>query len=425
MSKKPLAGYRYQLPAQVNPPRRVCVQIEVPDDPAHWSAFWGALDTLCLAYRWADDPAHTAKAVAQVWRDVVENVLPGNCEQPGTAGADEGVETLIRQNPDNPCLLESSIDGVHWCAFADLSKCLPAPAQPGAGSEQPAPGGGCATYRAHLTAEGQWLLPTLVSSGDTIQLVNPIGATNDGGDLRWWCPDGIQFIGNVCVGAIVLNAADPIPTAGHMSIIALIDGIFYPLGTTIFTVPAGVSNARAVLQVNDSGLSNNKGSIDFGITVCNNQAGTWTHTSNYVIGQDGWLPIATGVGPGAVYTPGVGFEDTEDNFGANNYRGVLIHRSISPATTFTSVTVHFSRTAGTVFASGDNHNITKNGVTALVTAPIQTDPPNPFAWIGSTTGVTDLQLALYCGNDNTGTDPGGTLTVTSIVCTGTGTNPFI
>lgn len=424
MSNNPSRSRKFDLPVVVDPPRRVCVQIEVPDDPAHWSAFWGALDTLCLGYAWADDSAHTAREVIQVWRKVIEAAAPNNCAQPISVGADEGVEQMIRQNPDNPCLLESSIDGVHWCAFADLSKCLPAPSQPGVGAEQPAPGGGCVTYQATLVAQGQWLVPTLVSTGDTIQLVNPVGATNDGGTVKWWCPDGIQFVAGVCVGAVAFDGGDPVPTAGHMSVIALINGTYYPLSESLFTVPAGISNEQVVLQVNDSDLSNNKGTINMGVTVCNNSAGTWSHTFNFVTGQNGWLPIATGVGDGAVYTAGVGFEDTRDNFGANNYRGVLIHRAVSPSSTITSITVNYSRTAGTVFASGDFHNIAYNAGIHLINTPIQNDPANPYAWIGSQGGVTDIQVVLYCGNDNTGSDPGGTLTVTSVTVNGTGANPF-
>ncbi len=424
MSGNPSRSRKFDLPAVVDPPRRVCVQIEVPDDPAHWSAFWGALDTLCLGYAWADDSAHTAREVIQVWRKVIEAVAPNNCAQPISIGADEGVEQMIRQSPDNPCLLETSIDGVHWCAFADLSLCFPAPSQPGVGAEQPQSGGGCVTYQATLAAQGQWLVPTLVSTGDTIQLVNPIGATNDGGTVKWWCPDGIQFIAGVCVGSVVLDGSDPIPTAGHMSVIALINGSYYPLSESLFTVPSGISNEQVVLQVNDSDLSNNKGAINMGVKVCNNSTGEWSHTSNFITVQDGWAPVATGVGDGAVYTPGVGWEDTLDSFPTNTYRGVLIERNFSPATVLTSVTVNFTRTVGAISASGDFHNITRNGPVVLIETPIQNDPANPYAWIGSTSGVSNLQVVLYCGFNAGSADPGGTLTVSSIVLTGTGTNPF-
>src|SRR5690348_3546194 len=33
----------------------------------------------------------------------------------GSSGADEGDLNMIRQNPSNPCELQTSIDGVTWC----------------------------------------------------------------------------------------------------------------------------------------------------------------------------------------------------------------------------------------------------------------------------------------------------------------------
>jgi len=62
---------RYTLPVTVNPENTVCVQINIPDEPMHVAAFWGAMMTLCHAYSWGNDAEHTAIAVADVWRPII------------------------------------------------------------------------------------------------------------------------------------------------------------------------------------------------------------------------------------------------------------------------------------------------------------------------------------------------------------------
>lgn len=65
---------QYVLPSVVNPASRKCYTILVPDEPQHIAAFNGAILSLASAYNWADDPDHTAKDVALVWREVWEQM---------------------------------------------------------------------------------------------------------------------------------------------------------------------------------------------------------------------------------------------------------------------------------------------------------------------------------------------------------------
>src|SRR5579884_2087348 len=73
----------------------------------------------------------------------------------GSAGADTEDIPMIRQDPANPCLLQTSIDGVNWCTFADISKCVPSIAQPGSGSGATPPAGQsqqtCSSLNANST----------------------------------------------------------------------------------------------------------------------------------------------------------------------------------------------------------------------------------------------------------------------------------
>jgi len=260
---------KWVLPAVIDPRKKRCFIIEVPDEIFHIAAFRGAILNLASATQWGDDPAHTARQVALVWRGVYDAIrdcppAPNN----GTGG--EGEDTLIRQNPDNPCLLESSVDGVHWCAFADMSLCLSG-GQPGAGAEQPSPGGGEACYEGTLQANSLWLLPTNVSTGDVLSLQAVTGAGNDGGNTTWYCPNGQPFLLGLCAGSGGPITGDPLNTVNHMRLLWKINTTYYDAMAGDFTIPAGFANATAILQVNDSALANNSGSYKFRVCSTNNQ----------------------------------------------------------------------------------------------------------------------------------------------------------
>jgi len=65
---------KWTLPDVVEPTTHKCYTISVPNDRFHIAAFLGALQDLGSAMQWADDEAHTAKDVALVWRDIIDNL---------------------------------------------------------------------------------------------------------------------------------------------------------------------------------------------------------------------------------------------------------------------------------------------------------------------------------------------------------------
>jgi len=196
----------------------------------------------------------------------------------------------IRQSPDNPCIIESSVDGTNWCPFIDLSLCQNFGSQPGP-TPPPTPGGGTQQTCSQLKANQTLLLPLLVNAGDTIQLNNASGAWWDGGSFDfgplWQTPNGNQFIGGIEYPVDFHSSTDPIPSAKHMTVIAGIGAtpIYLALAVGVpVTVPAGVSNAQIWLQCNDDPIDNNQGTIDFCVTVTNNQSGTTVNVDYPVAG---------------------------------------------------------------------------------------------------------------------------------------------
>lgn len=104
--------YKWPLPSVVDPDR-ICMSINVPNDPNHISAFRDAILRLARAYNWDDDTEHTAKDVAAVWDEVYREVT--DC----MALFD------VRQNEEMPCKLEKTDDGETWEQWADLQLCPP------------------------------------------------------------------------------------------------------------------------------------------------------------------------------------------------------------------------------------------------------------------------------------------------------------
>jgi len=364
---------RYVLPVTIDPPDSICYEVPVPNDPFHIAAFKGAIFGLAKAYEWQNDPDHLAKEVAAVWLKIFNGLKECTpCpENPGFAGADGGGEELIRQNPDNPCEIQSSADGTHWCTFIDISLCVPGVSQPGDGSEQPTPGGGTACYHANMQGNSKWLLPTVVSTGDIIDVTGATGATNDGSNVFWWCPDGELFFAGACAGGGTNDGADPLPAELHMSLIGDIGGTFYPiLAGSPFTVPGGVLNEQVIFQVNDSTLSDNSGSLAFDVCVTNNQAGDWAHSWNFLVTQGPFVPIVPAdTFPRAVYTPGVGWQSVFNANGVDQDNELRILKTGLTSTGYLSVQCTYSAPTiapAQMFAGSGSNTTAGNQFPAIV-----------------------------------------------------------
>jgi hypothetical protein len=325
----------------------------IPDSVAHRAAFEGAISNLATWRVWRRDLAHSGAVVADLWKKARRSVQYGCQSEIANLGVDDGSEYMIRQNPDNPCLLESSVDGTHWCTFADISKCQNFGTQPGAGSPQPPPGGGTINDCKTLQANGKLLIPTVVNTGDTIA-IKVSGSGNGGsGDpfpLEWYCPDGNEFFGGACVGGAFTQGGDPLPATSHFALIINIGGTFYPIPLTFsagefsgsITVPGGVSNQAVNIQVNDASLTDNSGSYQICYTVTNNQATTWTHTVDLTLTPDSWVSGHTSVPPlsDSTWMASQGWKP-----GGDGSHTRLLLENIFAATNITSVSVTYTVTS--------------------------------------------------------------------------------
>jgi hypothetical protein len=297
------------LPEHKTPPGTRCISLTIPDDDEWEQQLYSEANRLAVWHFWRFDEAHSGTIVARRWRKAFKTWR--HCQKViQISGGADGDENMIRQNPANPCELQTSINGTDWCTFADFSLCFANPNQPGDGAPQPARGGGQDCYFGQMSAINRYLVPVPVNTGDVLDLQDAIGAGNDGTLSPWFCPTGETYFAGACiVGTGGPSGTDPLPSANHMRLIWKIGGSYYDAMGGPFTVPGGVVNIQPELQVNDSDITDNSGSYHFKVCVTNNALGAWSHTFDFTVDNGGFAAIVpVDTIPRAVYVPGVGWQ---------------------------------------------------------------------------------------------------------------------
>lgn len=426
---------KWVLPDVVNPPDHICFTIKVPNNRAHIGAFYGAIFNLTSARFWQDDPDHKAVQVAKVWREIFDNLLAGPCDltTPDIIEEMEYEMSICEQLRYNPVThkFEGLCCGVWEPIPGQDGFQIGGPGQPGDGSPQPAPGG-CITYHAQFSAKGEYLVPTVVSAGDTIQFTNAQGAGHDGTVSPWKCPNGKTFFAGACVGVGGTSGGDPAPAIDHMALIASIGGTYYPAFSGSITVPGGVSNAQITIQANDSTLTDNSGSYSLDIEVCRAAAAaTWSSFLDFTTSPYDWVNAGANQG---VWVPGLGWQveclqQSGVVAGGASYMLADVG-TVFPATAeLTSVKAHYvSVTIGTMFPSTLLNEIYTNlpAHNAIVTA-VATVGASDLVWNGDG-NFDNIHTTLIVGyhaepTGPTPACPGGTGYITNVTITGKGIKP--
>ncbi len=290
---------QWALPKDINPGRTLCFTVPVPNDREHIAAFRGAMMELASGYNWTDDEAHTARAVALVWRSIVDALRPGPCPDPndGSGGFDmeEFMSCLCEVLRWQNGRLQALCCG-DWTDIPGFESVITD------GGTQPPPAGvlapgECETYNVVLQGNGQYLLPNPVQEDYTIEVSGLSGGWTDG--AVWYCPDGGNYLLGVCNPAGKHHdGGDPDSTAYHMQLMALINGIYYPIvmgSTTTITVPSGTPASEVSFVANDASLSDNGGSVSFQVQVCAPESAADTVALCYPAGGSGPSTIQKGV----------------------------------------------------------------------------------------------------------------------------------
>jgi len=301
---------KWVLPNVINPPTSTEWCVPVPDDPYHRAAFLGALQSLGSAYKWSDDLDHKAVQVAQVWREIADN-LERCMSEPETIIVEEWEDTMaicesLRWNNG---VLEGFCCG-EWVPIpgADGGTIPSGIGQPTGGTRPAA--GESACYNVLLNANDEWQLPFNVQDGDTITVSEIEGAWSDG-TINWNCAEGWPFILNTCVHSSRGHAeGDPDETDYHMQLIGNVNGVYFPATEGPYTLPGGTGVQVLRFQANDGDLSDNRGTMRFTVCVENGEAppvSDWCYIYDFTLSDYGWEIYVAGGYDRAKYVPGQGF----------------------------------------------------------------------------------------------------------------------
>jgi hypothetical protein len=326
---------------------QVCVQFG-----RNWLPYvLGALQQLLLQSTWI----YTTKTELLEVQGSVFNLIAmfGNAIDTG----DCLTEPTFRQ-PDD-CSLQVSIDGgATWATIFDARACAI-----GAADNQIAEGiaagilGGptqlppttppiplaCWTYHVTLTGNGVFKIPFALNDGWTVQITNAKGGWYDGNLLApWFCPDGNEYqLGDCLASSGTTDTADPLPTQNHMELLFQYGSVFVPAYNTTYAIPSGTGSTDGQFRANDSVLSDNAGSIEFDLTVCNESVViVCPEVLDFTTGQhhtdaNGDNTVTPYGYYGGGYASGVGYQSTPTVIGG--YSGVTDCIEILDAISMTTV----------------------------------------------------------------------------------------
>lgn len=425
----------FPIPANVAPVGTRCLMVNIPDDDEHEAIFMGAIDLLCKWNSWQRDSSDSARQASEVWkRAIYDHPMFRACGDEITILIDEmGYEmSICEQLRFHNGKLQALCCGEWTDIKGQGDSELGGPDQPGGGAEQPQPGE-TVCYNAKLNGSGLWYLPTTVSGGDIIEINNPKGGWYDGSFSAWRCPNGDLFIAGECIDTTFTDGADPLPAEPHMSLIANINGTFYPVLTgSPFTVPGGASGVPVTFQANDSVLTDNQGDISFEVCVTNTQPLAWSHVINFQVTQAGFVifdNFSCSSGDWGDWTPGQGWTPGVCLNGFTNYQNIGIRATFSQDVAFDTVKFVYDLTQGTHVGS-TNHEVSIVSYD-VADAPTTRYDANPgptgtAVQVGSTAGFTCRKLAFFVGLDSVdvpGT-PDGSGKVYTLNVTGHGFDPF-
>lgn len=413
---------RWTLPQTVHPRNYRTFTVCVPDERFYIAAFEGLLIELTYSKNWERDAANTAAIVSRFWQEILANP-PCTDDNDGCvscAGFGDDNMGLIRQDG---CKLQTSNDGVTWCTLADFSACVSGQGQQPVAPELPGPG---ESYDDCKTLPGsqQFLIPVPVSTGDVITFSSLSGAWSDGPGLNfWWAYDGTPFVLGIVAGVRTHQGTDPSASLYHGQLIMNISGTWYSCTDGAFTVPAGITNVMAYVQMNDSPINDNQGAISFCINIQKAAlpANTWQHIFDFTTGQHGWETASANT----TYVPGTGFVAGDGaivgGFERSSY--IKLTTNILPGT-YTFIEVDFSATFGNFAyggaASSPEFIDVPNGTTRISRTPVAGDNHLSFA-LPSVVNPATMSSKIFVDKQVTTPALVGVGTFTKAILRGTGT----
>jgi len=406
---------KWVLPTTIDPIKRLCVTIPVPDEIFHKAAFWGALLDLASAYKWQDDPLHKAREVALVWRSIIDNLAFEPCNPEPTPCDCFNVEDFMSSLCDlirwNNGVLQVNCCG-KWENVPGVGGQIPGSSEQPPPSDPPA-AGDCQTFLVTLNGSSRWLCPFPVSEGNTILIEDASGGWSDG-TINWFCPNGGFYTLGLCGSPSAPVGTDPLPSVAHMRLVGAYGSTptYFDASAGLFTIPSGESGDQLILQANDDSLSDNTGSISFKVTICNTEQATWCYEWDLTEERGPFAPLNDSGQSFGLWFAGTGWTNPFWSGGAQ--------LTMLPTFDTTGGThIEFDAQIGTPIVSPQHLDILDDdGTTSLATITPLTAGAMTIAWSGSPTSGQ-----IWLNGFNFEADP-GIITMTRVKMSGIGSGPL-
>ncbi len=300
------------LPPNTDPEGTVCIQFEIPNDPEWIRDFCSQLVPLSQWMLWQRDADHKGTLVARRWKAALDTFMKVEC---GMVVTDVRVED---------CLIQVQYTGSdEWITVGDIGDCstvvdaaaaaaaaqISADAaqaqadlalalaksinQPGAvpGGDVPITTGECRDIQAVVFGNQAYIVPFRVLPGDTVQVVAYQGAwsyENSYSALWYGWNGGLFLLGTVNLYEDTSTATGVYSTRHVQTLIGRYGTDFLDLSNGLQTTPGPTINVPGsteyplILQMNDTDLTDNQGSILLQIRVC---SGEWCFVIDFADGD--------------------------------------------------------------------------------------------------------------------------------------------
>ena len=472
----------YAFPDPPSPYDLVCFRVYVPNHNLYVGAFWQAYQFFTSWIAWWRDPLKRGREAAAIWRTAYDKaralyeITKGQCEMNVTG---------VRQHPNDKCVLQVEFDGNNvWVDVANFKDCNGC----GGGGAIQFDGVNVSIYNdctGEFEPSGEPYNPTITHIYDSLYSPDTQGQCNGAANIAAWSKyvsdnslsifstagvvgaaasfivgtlanfAGAGFLTESLIASLLaqfIDEGDLFGDAADIDISEELKNILYPYMDEDGTIrePNFTEAITALYARRDEETIDTPERVRWGhetnimsalgpsvVSRQNKYAGIedadcsssgWVETFDFTTGKHGWFVNSMG---SAVYETGEGWTDILEIDGFGSYRRTAVIAVSMPVTTLTSARIFYVASLG--LDSGDpdidrttelfnNAKTTPNRFNETLTQ----DGEYEFTWSGTQSDMGKLiaQVTVGFNDGGTPTDPGGDLTISKIILSGTGDNPF-